>query len=381
MKSTLELLTITVYSKYQAILNIILCRELAIQIQEVAQQFGRASRIKNTCVYGGAPKGPQLRDIENGCEIVIATPGRLIDFLEMGKVDLKRTTYLVMDEADRMLDMGFEPQIRKIVEQIRPDRQVLMWGATWPREVQQLANDFLGQDFIHINIGSSDLSVFGGSPAASSSLCEFEDDMETEVIQGSAELAVKEVITPVVTPAERTDLETVQKAAKARLLQQKEEEEVVHDEDECKVVEDEESEDEDEKYYENKVFERKTCDIVFEPSEVSEDSKVDDIKPVDEIKDDEVVIVSSDEEDPENEATEEEDSESDSDTGEFNLDYSWAHKGVHRQSVDTDEEIERLVAQEHEDMIARREAENNRKTLETETKSQHFQVQQSTEED
>ena len=134
-------------------------RELAIQIQEVAQQFGRASRIKNTCVYGGAPKGPQLRDIENGCEIVIATPGRLIDFLEMGKVDLKRTTYLVMDEADRMLDMGFEPQIRKIVEQIRPDRQVLMWSATWPREVQQLANDFLGQDFIHINIGSSDLSA------------------------------------------------------------------------------------------------------------------------------------------------------------------------------------------------------------------------------
>lgn len=131
-------------------------RELAQQIQEVAQTFGRSSRIKNTCVFGGAPKGPQLRDLEGGCEIVIATPGRLIDFLEMGKTNLRRCTYLVLDEADRMLDMGFEPQIRKIIEQIRPDRQVLMWSATWPKEVQRLAEDFL-TDYIHINIGSQTL--------------------------------------------------------------------------------------------------------------------------------------------------------------------------------------------------------------------------------
>lgn len=65
-------------------------RELAQQIQEVAHKFGQSSRIKNTCVFGGAPKGPQLRDIENGCEVVIATPGRLIDFLEMGKMNLRR---------------------------------------------------------------------------------------------------------------------------------------------------------------------------------------------------------------------------------------------------------------------------------------------------
>merc|ERR1711874_132190 len=57
------------------------------------------------------------------------------DFLEAGKVNLRRTTYLCLDEADRMLDMGFEPQIRKIIEQIRPDRQVLMWSATWPRKM------------------------------------------------------------------------------------------------------------------------------------------------------------------------------------------------------------------------------------------------------
>ena len=131
-------------------------RELAQQIQEVAHEFGKSSKIKNTCVFGGAPKGPQMRDLENGCEIVIATPGRLIDFLEMGKTNLRRTTYLVLDEADRILDMGFEPQIRKIIEQIRPDRQVLMWSATWPKEVRRLAEDFL-TDYVHINIGSQDL--------------------------------------------------------------------------------------------------------------------------------------------------------------------------------------------------------------------------------
>jgi len=97
-------------------------RELAQQIQQVANDFGATSQIKNTCIFGGAPKGPQARDLERGVEIVIATPGRLIDFLESGKTNLKRCTYLVLDEADRMLDMGFEPQIRKIIEQIRVSR-------------------------------------------------------------------------------------------------------------------------------------------------------------------------------------------------------------------------------------------------------------------
>jgi superfamily II DNA/RNA helicase len=118
-------------------------RELAVQIQQEAQKFGSSSRIKNTCVYGGAPKGPQIRDLKAGVEIVIATPGRLIDMLESRVTNLKRVTYLVLDEADRMLDMGFEPQIRKIVSQIRPDRQTLYWSATWPKEVQALANTFL----------------------------------------------------------------------------------------------------------------------------------------------------------------------------------------------------------------------------------------------
>ena len=132
-------------------------RELAIQIQQVAQEFGAMMRIRNTCLYGGVSKGPQIRDISRGSEIVIATPGRFIDLMKMGKLSLKRISFLVMDEADRMLDMGFEPQLKEIVSRIRPDRQTLMWSATWPKEVQELARRYLG-DYIQVNIGSLELT-------------------------------------------------------------------------------------------------------------------------------------------------------------------------------------------------------------------------------
>jgi ATP-dependent RNA helicase DDX5/DBP2 len=133
-------------------------RELAIQIQQECSKFGSSSRLKNCCLYGGVPRGGQIRELSRGVEICIATPGRLIDMIESGKTNLRRVTYLVMDEADRMLDMGFEPQIRKIVDQIRPDRQTLMWSATWPKEVQALARDYM-KEFIQVNIGSLELSA------------------------------------------------------------------------------------------------------------------------------------------------------------------------------------------------------------------------------
>ncbi|KAH3674562.1 hypothetical protein WICPIJ_009520 [Wickerhamomyces pijperi] len=133
-------------------------RELAVQIQTECSKFGASSRIRNTCVYGGVPKYQQTRDLARGSEICIATPGRLIDMLEAGKTNLRRVTYLVLDEADRMLDMGFEPQIRKILDQIRPDRQTLMWSATWPKEVQRLAHDFLS-DYIQVTVGSLELAA------------------------------------------------------------------------------------------------------------------------------------------------------------------------------------------------------------------------------
>lgn len=133
-------------------------RELALQIKQECDKFGRSSSIKNTCVYGGVPKREQVYDLKRGMEIVVATPGRLIDHLESGMTNLRRVTYLVLDEADRMLDMGFEPQLRSIVSQIRPDRQTLMWSATWPKEVQSLARDFL-KDPYQVTVGSLDLAA------------------------------------------------------------------------------------------------------------------------------------------------------------------------------------------------------------------------------
>ena len=96
--------------------------------------------------------------LRSGVEVAIATPGRLIDFLESGTTNLRRVTYLCMDEADRMLDMGFEPQIRKIVSQVRPDRQTLMFTATWPKEVHALAGEML-KDPIRVNVGDTNLKV------------------------------------------------------------------------------------------------------------------------------------------------------------------------------------------------------------------------------
>lgn len=133
-------------------------RELATQIQDEAIKFGRSSRISCTCLYGGAPKGPQLREIERGVDIVVATPGRLNDILEMKKINFSQVSFLVLDEADRMLDMGFEPQIRSIVSVIPPRRQTLMYTATWPKEVRKIAGDLLVNP-VQVNIGNDELSA------------------------------------------------------------------------------------------------------------------------------------------------------------------------------------------------------------------------------
>ncbi|XP_071734990.1 DEAD-box ATP-dependent RNA helicase 14-like [Rutidosis leptorrhynchoides] len=128
-------------------------RELATQIQDEAHKFGNAINISCTCLYGGAPKGPQLSELARGTDIVVATPGRLNDILEMKKVSLSEVTYLVLDEADRMLDMGFEPQIRKIVNALPTRRQTLMYTATWPKEVRKIAADLL-KNPVQVNIGN-----------------------------------------------------------------------------------------------------------------------------------------------------------------------------------------------------------------------------------
>ncbi|KAK6913628.1 DEAD/DEAH box helicase domain, partial [Dillenia turbinata] len=130
-------------------------RELATQIQDEAIKFGRSSRLSCTCLYGGASKAAQLKELDRGADIVVATPGRLNDILEMRKVNLGQVSLFVLDEADRMLDMGFEPQIHKIVNQLPPRRQTLMYTATWPKEVRKIASDLLVNP-VQVNIGNVD---------------------------------------------------------------------------------------------------------------------------------------------------------------------------------------------------------------------------------
>jgi superfamily II DNA/RNA helicase len=129
-------------------------RELATQIQEEAEKFGHAAGYYSTCAYGGAPRSGQLEAIRRGVSIVVATPGRLNDFIDSNQIDLSSVFYLVLDEADRMLDMGFEPQIRAIIKKVPRRRQTMMFSATWPRDVRQLANDFLVRP-IHVQLGDS----------------------------------------------------------------------------------------------------------------------------------------------------------------------------------------------------------------------------------
>merc|ERR1719458_1644601 len=126
-------------------------RELATQIQEEADRWGSAAGHLSACAYGGAPKRDQLKAMERA-SVIVATPGRLNDFLDSRQVDLSSVFYLVMDEADRMLDMGFEPQIREILKRLPRARQTLMFSATWPEEVRRLAHDFLTRP-VHIQLG------------------------------------------------------------------------------------------------------------------------------------------------------------------------------------------------------------------------------------
>lgn len=131
-------------------------RELVSQIYDEARKFAYRSWVRPCVVYGGADIGSQLRQIERGCDLLVATPGRLVDLIERGRISLVNIKYLVLDEADRMLDMGFEPQIRRIVEgEDMPgvnDRQTLMFSATFPRDIQMLARDFL-KDYVFLSVG------------------------------------------------------------------------------------------------------------------------------------------------------------------------------------------------------------------------------------
>lgn len=131
-------------------------RELATQIYEEAKKFSYRARMRPAVLYGGNNTMEQMRELDRGCHLIVATPGRLEDMINRGKVGLDNIRFLVLDEADRMLDMGFEPQIRRIVEKsgMPPtgDRQTLMFSATFPKAIQELASVFLN-NYIFLAVG------------------------------------------------------------------------------------------------------------------------------------------------------------------------------------------------------------------------------------
>jgi ATP-dependent RNA helicase DDX3X len=132
-------------------------RELAVQIHEEARRLSFLTRLRSCVVYGGAAAGGQLRDLAAGVDICVATPGRLQDFVDRGVISLAGSRVLVLDEADRMLDMGFEPQIRKLIDKRdmptrAQGRQTLMFSATFAPEVQRLARDFL-REYTYVTVG------------------------------------------------------------------------------------------------------------------------------------------------------------------------------------------------------------------------------------
>ncbi|KAH9616000.1 hypothetical protein KSS87_020874 [Heliosperma pusillum] len=133
-------------------------RELSSQvlIHDEAKKFANQTGVKVVVAYGGTPMSEQLYKLERGVDILVATPGRLVDMIERGRVSLRMVRYFALDEADRMLDMGFEPQIRKIAEELdmppTGSRQTMLFSATFPAEIQRLASDFLS-NYIFLTVG------------------------------------------------------------------------------------------------------------------------------------------------------------------------------------------------------------------------------------
>ncbi|OQR88668.1 DEAD/DEAH box RNA helicase [Thraustotheca clavata] len=133
-------------------------RELAVQCAEVISEAGKSVNITSLCLYGGVPKHEQKRALKAGVQVVVATPGRLKDLVQEKCCSLANVTYTVLDEADRMLDDGFEKDIRLIMSECHVERQIAMFSATWPQSIQKLAHEFL-VDPVKVTIGSDDLAA------------------------------------------------------------------------------------------------------------------------------------------------------------------------------------------------------------------------------
>jgi len=129
-------------------------RELAEQTREAFGQLGRYTKLRSVSVYGGVDKNPQIKKLRDGAEIVVACPGRLLDLMDQRVIDLTHLEILVLDESDRMFDMGFLPDVRKILKRIPAERQTLLFSATMPDDIRHLAKDVL-HDPVVVQVGES----------------------------------------------------------------------------------------------------------------------------------------------------------------------------------------------------------------------------------
>lgn len=129
-------------------------RELSEQTHEVAVSLGQKTRLRSVTVYGGVSINPQVQNLRRGPDIVVACPGRLLDHIRQRTINLSRLEVLVLDEADRMFDMGFLPDIRRILQHLPRRRQTLLFSATMPDDIRHLAQDIL-HDPVTINVGSA----------------------------------------------------------------------------------------------------------------------------------------------------------------------------------------------------------------------------------
>ena len=111
-------------------------RELTAQIAENAKAYGRYKNLRSLVIFGGVSEKPQIEGLRRGCDLLIATPGRLLDLVEQGYADLSKVECLVLDEADRMLDMGFIHAIKRIIKLLPPQRQNLMFSATYSDDIR-----------------------------------------------------------------------------------------------------------------------------------------------------------------------------------------------------------------------------------------------------
>ncbi|XP_076260082.1 putative ATP-dependent RNA helicase DDX43 [Rhynchophorus ferrugineus] len=143
--------------KGPAVLVVAPTRELALQIDKEIKKFNYHT-INSCCIYGGGNRKQQVAELKSGVDIVIATPGRMNDLFDSGDLYIENITYLILDEADRMLDMGFEAQLRRVLYGIRPNRQTVMTSATWPSGVRRLAVSYT-KDPIQVYVGSLDLTA------------------------------------------------------------------------------------------------------------------------------------------------------------------------------------------------------------------------------